>query len=109
LKSGVKFAFATFGPGAEQNPRNLPYEAAAAVPFGLPQKEALKAITLNAAQIWGAGDDLGSIDKGKWADLIVTDGDPLEIRTQIKQVFIKGEAVDLENKQHRLYEKYLNR
>jgi imidazolonepropionase-like amidohydrolase len=109
LKSGVKFAFATFGPGAEQNPRNLPYEAAAAVPFGLLQKEALKAITLNAAQIWGAGDDLGSIDKGKWADLIVTDGDPLEIRTQIKQVFIKGEAVDLENKQHRLYEKYLNR
>jgi len=109
LKSGVKFAFATFGPGAEQNPRNLPYEAAAAVPFGLPQQEALKAITLYAAQIWGAGDDLGSIDKGKWADLIVTDGDPLEIRTQIKQVFIKGVAVDLDNRQHRLYEKYLNR
>ena len=109
LKSGVKFAFATFGPGAEQNPRNLPYEAAAAVPFGLPQEEALKAITLYAAQIWGAGDDLGSIDKGKWADLIVTDGDPLEIRTQIKQVFIKGVAVDLDNRQHRLYEKYLNR
>jgi imidazolonepropionase-like amidohydrolase len=109
LKSGVKFAFATFGPGEEQNPRNLPYEAAAAVPFGLPREEALKAITLNAAQIWGAGDDLGSIDKGKWADLIVTDGDPLEIRTQIKQVFIKGVAVDLDNRQHRLYEKYLNR
>ena len=109
LKSGVKFAFATFGPGAEQNPRNLPYEAAAAVPFGLPREEALKAITLYAAQIWGAGDDLGSIDKGKWADLIVTDGDPLEIRTQIKQVFIKGVAVDLDNRQHRLYEKYLNR
>jgi imidazolonepropionase-like amidohydrolase len=108
-KAGVKFAFATFGPGAEQNPRNLPYEAAAAVPFGLQQEEALKAITLNAAQIWGAGDELGSIDKGKWADLIVTDGDPLETRTQIKQVFIKGVPVDLDNKQHRLYEKYLNR
>jgi len=108
-KAGVKFVFATFGPGAEQNPRNLPYEAAAAVPFGLPPQEALKAITLYAAEIWGAGEDLGSIDKGKWADLIVTDGDPLETRTQVKQVFIKGVAVDLDNKQHRLYEKYLNR
>src|ERR1700733_12240957 len=97
LKSGVKFAFATFGPGAEQNPRNLPYEAAAAVPFGLPQKEALKAITLYAAQIWSAADDLGSIDKGKWADLIVTDGDPLETRTQVKQIFIKGVAVELDH------------
>jgi imidazolonepropionase-like amidohydrolase len=109
FKAGVKFAFATFGPGAEQNPRNLPYEAAAAVPFGLPPEEALKAVTLYAAQIWSAADDLGSIDKGKWADLIVTDGDPLETRTQVKQIFIKGVAVDLDNKQHRLYDKYLNR
>jgi imidazolonepropionase-like amidohydrolase len=108
-KAGVKIAFATFGPGADQNPRNVPYEAAAAVPFGLPREEALKAVTLNPAQIWGAGDELGSIETGKWADLIVTDGDPLEVRTQIKQVFIKGVSVDLDNKQHRLYEKYLNR
>ncbi len=108
-KAGVKIAFASFGPGAEDNPRNLPYEAAAAVGFGLPKEEALKAVTLYPAQIWGVGDELGSIDKGKWADLIVTDGDPLETRTQIKQVFIKGAAVDLENKHHRLYEKYLTR
>jgi len=108
-KAGVKFAFASFGPGAEQNPRNLPYEAAAAVGFGLPYEEALKAVTLNAAQIWGAGGELGSIEKGKWADLIVTDGDPLETRTEVKQVFIKGVSVDLDNKHHRLYEKYLTR
>ncbi|MGA3041936.1 MAG: amidohydrolase family protein [Bryobacteraceae bacterium] len=108
-KAGVKFAFASFGPGADDNPRNLPYEAAAAVGFGLPQEEALKAVTLYAAQIWGAGDEIGSIEKGKWADLIVTDGDPLETRTQIKQMFIKGAPVDLENKHHRLYEKYLAR
>jgi imidazolonepropionase-like amidohydrolase len=109
LKAGVKFAFASFGPGDEDNPRNLPYEAAAAVGFGLPHDEALKAVTLYAAQIWGSGDELGSIDKGKWADLIVTDGDPLETRTQIKQMFIKGVPVDLDNKHHRLYEKYLAR
>jgi imidazolonepropionase-like amidohydrolase len=108
-KAGVKFAFASFGPGSEDNPRNLPYEAAAAVGFGLPYEEALKAVTLYAAQIWGVGDELGSIEKGKWADLIVTDGDPLETRTQIKQMFIKGAPVDLENKHHRLYEKYLTR
>ncbi len=75
----------------------------------MPYEEALKAVTLNAAEIWGVAGEIGSIDKGKWADLIVTDGDPLEIRTQVKQVFIKGKAVDLENKHHRLYEKYLNR
>jgi imidazolonepropionase-like amidohydrolase len=108
-KAGVKFAFATFGPGSEDNPRNLPYEAAVAVGFGLPYDEALKAVTLYAAQIWGVGDELGSIEKGKWADLIVTDGDPLETRTQIKQMFIKGAPVDLDNKHHRLYEKYLAR
>lgn len=108
-KAGVKIAFASFGPGSEDNPRNLPYEAAAAVGFGLPYEEALKAVTLYAAQIWGVGDEIGSIEKGKWADLIVTDGDPLETRTQIKQMFIKGAPVDLENKHHRLYEKYLTR
>jgi imidazolonepropionase-like amidohydrolase len=108
-KAGVKFAFASFGPGAGDNPRNLPYQAAAAVAFGLPQAQALKAVMLDAAEIWGAGDELGSIEKGKWADLIVTDGDPLEIRTQIKQVFIQGVAVDLETKHRRLYEKYLSR
>jgi imidazolonepropionase-like amidohydrolase len=108
-KAGVKFAFASFGPGAEDNPRNLPFQAAAAVGFGLPHEEALKAVTLYPAQIWGAGDELGSIEKGKWADLIITDGDPLETRTQIKQAFIKGALVDLDNKHHRLYEKYLAR
>jgi imidazolonepropionase-like amidohydrolase len=108
-KAGVKIAFASFGPGAEDNPRNLPYEAAAAVGFGLPYEEALKAVTLYPAQIWGVGDELGSIEKGKWADLIVTDGDPLETRTQIKQVYIKGTSVNLENKHHRLYEEYLAR
>jgi imidazolonepropionase-like amidohydrolase len=108
-KAGVKFAFATYGPGAEADPRNLPYQAAAAVGFGLPPEEALKAVTLYPAEIWGVGDELGSIEKGKSADLIVTDGDPLETRTQIKQEFIQGVSVDLENKHRRLYEKYLTR
>lgn len=109
FKAGVKFCFATYGPGAGNNPFNLPYEAAAAVPFGLPQQEALKAVTLHAAEIWGVADLIGSIDKGKLADLIVTDGDPLETRTQVKQMFIRGRTVDLNNKHRRLYEKFVNR
>jgi len=105
-KAGVKFAFATFN---NEFSRNLPYQAATAVAFGLPYEEALKAVTLNAAQIWGVGDRIGSIQEGKWADLMVTDGDPLEAKTQVKQLFIKGKNVDLDNKQKRLYEKYMAR
>jgi imidazolonepropionase-like amidohydrolase len=105
-KAGVKFAFGSFN---NEFSRNLPYQAATAVNFGLPYDEALKAVTLNAAEIWGVADRIGSIEEGKWADLMMTDGDPLETKTQVKQLFIKGKPVDLENKQHRLYEKYSNR
>lgn len=106
FKAGVKFAFGSFSTSFS---RNLPYQAANAVAFGLPQEEGLKAITLNAAEIWGVADRLGSIEPGKLADLIVTDGDPLETRTQIKQMFIQGRPVDLDNKHLRLYKKYLER
>lgn len=109
FKAGVKFAFASYGPDTGGNPFNLPYEAAAAVPFGLSREQALKAVTLDAAEIWGVADQIGSIDKGKWADLIVTTGDPLEIPTHVKQMYIKGRAVDLNNRHKRLFEKYLNR
>jgi imidazolonepropionase-like amidohydrolase len=105
-KAGVKFAFASF---SNEFSRNLPYQAANAVAYGLPYDEALKALTLNAAEIWDVGDKMGSIDEGKWADLVVTDGDPLETKTQVKLLFIKGKPVDLENKHHLLYEKYMNR
>ena len=105
-KAGVKFAFGTF---TNEFVRNLPYQAATAVAFGLPYEEALKAVTINPAQIWGHANDLGSVEKGKVADLIVTTGDPLEISTQVKYVFIKGKEVPLVNKQTRLYEKYMSR
>jgi imidazolonepropionase-like amidohydrolase len=105
-KAGVKFAFATFN---NEFSRNLPFNAARAVAYGLPADEALKAITINAAQIWGVSDKIGSIEKGKWADLMVTNGDPLEAPTQIKYLYIKGREIELTNKQTRLYEKYLNR
>ena len=108
-KAGILFSLGTLEGKANLASRNLPFQAAQAVAFGLPHEDAMKAVTKNAAEIWGVGDVMGTIEEGKWADLMITDGDPLDARTQIKQLFIKGKPVDLSNKQKDLYEKYLNR
>jgi len=104
--AGVKIAFGTFN---SSDSRTLPYEAANTVPFGLPHEEALKAITINSAEILGVADRLGSVEPGKLANLIVTDGDPLEIQTHIRYVFIDGIPVDLENRHRRLWQHYDSR
>jgi imidazolonepropionase-like amidohydrolase len=106
FKAGIPFSIATF---SSKSSRNLPYQAAAAVPFGLPHDEAYKAVSLNAAEIFGLGKKLGSIDEGKVADLIVTDGDPLETATHVTMEFIDGKPVNLDTRQKKLYEKYLAR
>ena len=102
-KAGVKIAFQT---GDSSNVRNLPYNAGMAAAFGLPKEEALKAVTIYPAEILGISDRVGSIEQGKIANLIVTDGDPLEIRTQIKHVFINGRDIPLTSRHTELYEKY---
>jgi imidazolonepropionase-like amidohydrolase len=111
FEAGVKIAFASgagggFGPSGPHGSRTVPYEANATVSYGVPEDEALRAITINAAEMLGVGDRLGSIEVGKIANLIVTDGSPLEIRTQIKHVVIGGQEVSTENRQRRLYEEY---
>jgi len=108
-KAGILFSMATLTGGTNLASRNLPYQAAQAVAFGLPHDAALKSITTNAAKIWGVADQIGSIEEGKWADLLISDGDPLEAKTQIKQLFIKGKSVDMDTRQKRLYEQYLGR
>ncbi len=105
-KAGVKLCFGTFD---VEFARNVPFEAAQAVAFGLPHDEAFKALTINSAQILGVGDQLGSIDKGKIADLILTDGDPMEAKTNIKQMFIAGREVSLESRHTQEYEKWIKR
>lgn len=105
-KAGLKFAFGTFD---NQFVRDLPYDAAAAVAFGLPYEEALKAITIYPAEIWGAAAEVGSIEKGKSADLIIASEDILETPTLIERLFIQGRDIQLSNRQTRLYERYLNR
>jgi len=110
-EAGVRFCISTGGGSFDSaNARNLPYHAAMAAAYGLPRDEALKAVTLYPAQILGLGRELGSIEPGKSASLIVTDGDPLEIRTQVLGAFIDGREVDLERNRHfELYTKYKNR
>jgi imidazolonepropionase-like amidohydrolase len=102
-KRGVKIAFASF---SAHDVRNLPYQAGYATAFGLPYDEALKAITLNPAEIWGVADRLGSLDAGKTANVVVASGDPLDVKTDVKYVFIEGREVPMTSRQTRLRDQY---
>lgn len=105
-KAGVKFALTS---SDIQHLRLLPYHAGTAAAFGLPKDEALKAITIYPAQIFGVDKQIGSIEVGKQATLIVTDGDPLEYRTKLKYMFINGKQAELTNKHTRLNDKFKDR
>ncbi|MCA1559082.1 MAG: amidohydrolase family protein [Acidobacteria bacterium] len=105
-QAGIKFAFST---GDNTNVRLLPYNAAMAVAWGLSKEAALKALTIDAADILGISDRVGSIEPGKDANLFIAKGDPLEIRTAITHVIIGGRDVGLADKHQALYEKYLAR
>jgi imidazolonepropionase-like amidohydrolase len=104
--AGIKIAFASFD---NSFARRLGQQAANAVAYGLPYDEALKAVTLYPAQIFGLDKELGTIEPGKIANLIVTNGDPLELTTDVRYLFIKGQLTSLDNKHHQLYEEYLHR
>jgi len=105
-KRGVKIAFASFD---AHQVRNLPYAAGFAVAFGLPYDEAMKALTLYPAQIWGVDDQLGSLDVGKTANVVVANGDPLDVKTDVKHVFIQGRETPLVDRQTELRDRYSNR
>ncbi len=106
-KAGVKFAISSGDEGAEV--RNLPYTAGMAAAFGLPKEEALKAVTLYPAQMLGVADKFGSIEVGKVANLVVTDGDLLEAKTNTTYLFIDGRPVPLSTKHTDLYNLFKDR
>jgi imidazolonepropionase-like amidohydrolase len=106
-RAGVRFCISTGDTGA--NVRDLPYHAGMAAAFGLPRDEALKAVTLYPAQIMNAADRLGAIEPGKLANLVITDGDLLEARTNIRYLFIAGRMIPLANRQIELYNQFKNR
>ena len=106
-KAGVPVSFTD---GTDQfgasNIRNVPYAAAQAMAFGLSRDEALRGLTLHPARMLGLADRLGSIEAGKEASFFVADGDILDLRTQVKRLWIAGREVPLETKHTRLYERY---
>ncbi len=102
-EAGVKLCFRS---DSASNSRNVPFEAAQAVAYGLPADIALRGVTLTSAEVLGQQDRVGSITVGKLANLILTDGSPLQLTTQIKAVFIQGQPFQPESRQTRFYEKY---
>jgi imidazolonepropionase-like amidohydrolase len=105
--AGVEFAIASQGDNfSSANERNLPYQAASAVAYGLPRDEALRAISLYPARLLGVADRIGSLTVGKEASFFIADGDPLEITTRIERAFILGREIDLSSRHTRLYDKY---
>jgi imidazolonepropionase-like amidohydrolase len=105
-EAGVKFCIRSAG---SNNARNLPYEAAMAVAYGLPAEEGLKAVTQYPAEILGVQKLFGSIEPGKRANIVITNGDILQASTQVLSVFIDGRPYEPTNKQTRLYDKYRKR
>jgi imidazolonepropionase-like amidohydrolase len=89
------------------NARNLVQEAGNAVAYGLPHEEALRAVTLYPARVWGVADRYGSIEPGKVANVVVWGGDPLELLTPVEHVFIRGREVPLKSRQTELRDRYL--
>lgn len=109
-KAGVKVLFSE-GPGssAAAFARNVPYAAAQAVAFGLPEAEAIKGLTLYPAQVLGLADRLGSLEASKEATFFASDGSILDLRSNVKRMWIAGHEVPLDSRHTRLYEKYKGR
>jgi imidazolonepropionase-like amidohydrolase len=105
-EAGVKFCIRSAG---STNTRNLPYEAAMAASYGLPPEEALKAVTLYPAQILGVDRELGDVEAGKRANLVLANGDLLQASTQVVGLFIDGRPLQPTSKHTRLYERYRER
>jgi imidazolonepropionase-like amidohydrolase len=104
--AGVHFAFST---GQGSNSRHVMFHAALAEAYGLSPEGALKALTIWPAEMFGADKDIGTVEKGKLANLFITTGDPLDLRTQVSYVFIKGRDMPFDDRQTRLYLKYKGR
>jgi imidazolonepropionase-like amidohydrolase len=106
VQAGIRIAFAT---GDSTNVRLLPYHAAQSVAWGLSRDAALRALTIDAADILGVSDRLGSIEPGKIANLFIAKGDPLEIRTSITHVIVAGQDVGTANEHEELFQRFMAR
>lgn len=105
-KAGVRFCISGSGRSETWNTRNLPYQAATAVAYGLPYEDGVRSLTIWPAEILGIADRVGTLEKGKDATLFLCNGDPLETETQISAAWIQGRRVDLSSRHTQLFSKY---
>lgn len=105
-EAGVKVAIVS---DDTENSRNTAFEAGYAATYGMGTEEALKAVTINPAELFGVADKIGSLEEGKQANLFISDGDPFEPLTQIEQVFIKGYKIPMQSRHSQLYDEFLKR
>lgn len=105
--AGVKFAISGGAGGLYSN--RLPWEAGVAVAFGLSEEEALKAVTINAAEMLGVSDQVGSLEVGKQATLLITTGTPLDMTSNIEQAYIQGREIDMNDIQKHFFTKYMEK
>lgn len=108
-EAGIDFSISGSDRAETYNTRNLAYHAGTAVAYGLSEDEAIHSITLAPARIFGVDDRVGSLEVGKDATLIITDGSPLETQTNVEWAFVQGRSVQLTSRHTRLYEKYLEK
>ena len=106
-EAGVKFAIS--GGAGTLYTNRLPWEAGVAVAFGLPEEEALKAVTINAAEFMGISDMVGSLEPGKQATLLITTGTPLDMTSDIEQTYIQGREIDMMDIQKFFFQKYMQK
>jgi len=106
-RAGVRFCISTGDGGAHV--RDLGFHAGMAAAFGLPRDEALRAVTLYPAQILGVAEQMGTIEAGKVANLVVADGDLLEARTNVRHLFIAGREIPLVSRHTVLYDHFRQR
>lgn len=106
-KAGVLFTICLDGGDDFWQQRNLPYQAGTMAAYGLTKEEALSAITYNAAKILGIDDKTGTIEKGKDANIVISEGDILDMKSsQVSGIYIQGRDINLDNKQKQLFERY---
>jgi imidazolonepropionase-like amidohydrolase len=105
-RAGVRFAIVT---DSASTSRDLPYQAAMARSYGLPADAALRAITLSPAEIFGVAPRMGSLERGKDANLFLASGDVMDPRTEVSQVFIAGREQSLETRHTRLWQQFKDR
>jgi imidazolonepropionase-like amidohydrolase len=106
-EAGVRFAIS--GGSGTLYTNRLPWEAGVAVAFGLPEEEALKAVTINAAEFMGISDMVGSLEPGKQATLLITTGTPLDMTSDIEQTYIQGREIDMMDIQKFFFQKYMQK